>query len=161
MQDHQYLETGIRHFLNGAFSGSTQHFEQHVAEQVRCWGFPEFDPTCRSEYQGFFNFLLDVFNNVEWRIEQLLASDSEVLVCLHIEGIHHEEFMGLPATGCRLSMKTRLLFSLREGLITETWMYGKSIKLMTSKNKYFELQQGAEDATIAPSVFGSLCHCSS
>lgn len=157
MQDHQYLEAGIRSFLSGAFAGSTKHFEQYVAEQVRCWGFPEFDPTCRSEYQGFFNFLLDVFDGAEWSIDQLLASDSEVLVCLRIEGIHHEEFMGLPATQCLLSMSARLLFSIRDGLITETWMYGKSVKLTTVKGKCFELQSSFDEVSVVPPVFASLC----
>ena len=148
MSDHQHLDAGIRDFLQGAFSGSAPHFDRYVAEHVRCWGFPEFDPRHRGEYLAFFNFLLDVFAEPEWSIEQLHTSESEAVVCLRIEGIHHEEFMGLPATQCRLALRARLLFILRDGLITETWMYEKSVKLTTTKGKCFELQPAVATAPL-------------
>jgi predicted ester cyclase len=150
MQHHQCLETRIRHFLSDAFSGSPQHFDRYVAEQVHCWGFPEFNPGNRREYRAFFNFLLDVFSDTRWSIEQLLTSNSQVLVRLRIEGQHHEEFMGLPATGARLVMNLRVLFSLRDGVITETWMYGKRVTLATNKGQYFALQPGSDEPIAMP-----------
>lgn len=158
MQDHPSLNTDIREFLCGAFSGSAAHFERYVGEQVRCWGFPEFNPECRHEYQGFFNLLLDVFAGAHWSIEQLLTSDSEALVSFTIRGVHHEEFMGLPATGCLLAMRARLLLRVNAGLISESWMYGKSIQLTTAKGKCFELQPSAETRAIVPSPLVALCH---
>lgn len=158
MQHHQSLNADIREFLRGAFSGSAAHFERYVAEQVRCWGFPEFNPECRHEYQGFFNLLMDVFADANWSIEQLLTSDSEALVTFSVQGVHHEEFMGLPATGCLLTMRARLLLRVKAGQISESWMYGKSIQLITGKGKCFELQPSAEARAVVSSPLTSLCH---
>lgn len=140
MQHHQFLNTEIRDFLQGALHGSDAHFARYVAESVSCWGFPEFNPVCRNEYQGFFNLLADVFANASFTVDQLLTSGSEALVSFSIIGIHHEEFLGLKATGCLLSMRGRLLMRLKEGRISQSWMYDKSVRLTTPTGLQFELQ---------------------
>lgn len=158
MQHHPSLNVDMHEFLRGAFSGSAAHFERYVGEQVRCWGFPEFNPECRHEYQGFFNLLLDVFDSATWSIEQLLTSDSEALVTFTIQGTHHEEFMGLPATGCLLTMRARLLLRVKAGRISESWMYGKSIQLTTAKGKCFALQPSVDTHTLVPSHPATVRH---
>ena len=139
MHHHQHLAAQVSQFLNSALSASHSSTENFLAGQVRCWGFPEFDPSSPSEYQGFFNYLIDVFAEREWSIEQLLASDSQVLVRFRMNGVHHEEFMGLPATGAFLEFSANLLFRLRDGLIEESWMYKKSLRMTSKKGSVFEL----------------------
>ena len=135
MYDHQQ----VKQFINSALSGSALPLENVLAAQIRSWGFPEFDPASRAEYQGFFNYLIDVFADRQWSVEQLLASDSQVLVRFRISGYHHEEFMGLPATGAFLEFSSHILFRVRDGLITESWMYKKSLRMTTKKGNAFEL----------------------
>lgn len=135
MYDHQQ----VKQFINNALSGSALPLENVLAAQIRSWGFPEFDPASRAEYQGFFNYLIDVFADRQWSVEQLLASDSQVLVRFRISGYHHEEFMGLPATGAFLEFSSHILFRVRDGLITESWMYKKSLRMTTKKGNAFEL----------------------
>lgn len=139
MHHHQQLAAQVNQFLNGALSVSHSHTDQLLAGQIRCWGFPEFDPSSPAEYQGFFNYLIDVFAQRQWSIEHLLASDSQVLVRFRISGFHHEEFMGLPATGAFLEFSSHILFRLRDGLIEESWMYKKSLRMTSKKGNVFEL----------------------
>ena len=139
MYHHQHLATQVKQFLNSALSGSHNQFDKLLANQIRCWGFPEFDPTNRAEYQGFFNYLVDVFEQRQWSIDQLLASDSQVLVRFRISGYHHEEFMGMPATGAYLEFSSHILVRVRDGLIDESWMYKKSLRMTTKKGSVFEL----------------------
>ncbi|WP_331344793.1 ester cyclase [Cellvibrio sp. UBA7661] len=139
MHHHQHLAAQVSQFLNSALSASHSQTERFLSQQVRCWGFPEFDPSTPDEYQGFFNYLIDVFDQRQWSIEQLLASDAQVLVRFRMSGFHHEEFMGLPATGAFLEFSANLLFRVRDDLIEESWMYKKSLRMTSKKGSVFEL----------------------
>lgn len=152
LDHHQHLAALVNNFLNSALAGAHARSEKLLAPRIRCWGFPEFDPSSRAEYQGFFNYLLDVFAGRDWTIEQLLASDSQVLVRLRISGHHHEEFMGLPATGAYLEFGANLLFRFRDDMIEESWMYKKSLRMTTKKGNVFELIPQAKSCIHNPSV---------
>lgn len=130
---HCHHEQLVREFLQAAHCVQIKHLDAYVAEQVKCWGFPEFNPGNRDEYQGFFNYIADVFAEQTFSIEQLLAYDAQVLVRFRINGKHHEEFMGLPATGGELEFTATALFRLEAGMIHEVWMYNKHIVLQTAK----------------------------
>ena len=123
----------VREFLLMAHSAQIPPLDAYVAEQVKCWGFPEFNPANRDEYQGFFYYIADVFAEQEFSIEQMLVDDAQVQVRFRIKGKHHEEFMGLPATGGTLEFSATALFRLTAGLIGEVWMYNKNIVLQTTK----------------------------
>ncbi len=130
---HHHNEQLVREFLQAAHTTQIKHLDAYVAEQVKCWGFPEFNPGNRDEYQGFFNYIADVFAAQTFSIEQLLADDAQVLVRFRISGKHHEEFMGLPATCGELEFTATALFRLDAGMIHEVWMYNKHIVLQTAK----------------------------
>ncbi|HSC67683.1 MAG TPA: ester cyclase [Cellvibrio sp.] len=123
----------VREFLQGAHSGQIKNLDFYVAEQVKCWGFPEFNPANRDEYQGFFNYMTDVFAGQKFSITQLLADDTQVLVRFCLSGAHHEEFMGLPASGGDLEFIATALFRLEQRKIREVWMYNKQLQLQTRK----------------------------
>lgn len=133
MSLHSNNERLVREFLQAAHNNQVKNLDMYVAEQVRCWGFPEFNPGNRDEYQGFFNYIADVFAAQTFNIEQLLADDAQVLVRFRVSGKHHEEFMGLPATGGELEFTATALFRLEDGVIREVWMYNKHIVLQTAK----------------------------
>ncbi len=130
---HCHNEQLVREFLQAAHSIQIKNLDAYVAEQVKCWGFPEFNPGNRDEYQGFFNYIADVFAEQTFSIEKLLADDAQVLVRFRISGKHHEEFMGLPATGGELEFTATALFRVDAGMIREVWMYNKHIVLQTAK----------------------------
>lgn len=130
---HQKNERLVREFLQAAHGVQSKNLDAYVAEKVKCWGFPEFNPGDRDEYQGFFNYIADVFAEQAFTIEQLLTDDAQVLVRFRVSGQHHEEFMGLPATGGEIEFTATALFRLEEGMICEVWMYNKQMVLQTSK----------------------------
>jgi predicted ester cyclase len=133
MSTHWNNECLVKEFLQAAHNNQINNLDTYVAEQVKCWGFPEFNPGNRNEYWGFFNYIADVFAGQVFTIEQLLADDSQVLVRFRIHGQHHEEFMGLPATQGELEFSATALFRLEAGVIREVWMYNKHIALQTPK----------------------------
>lgn len=133
MCTHRNNERLVKEFLRAAHITQHKDLGNFVAPQVKCWGFPEFNPGNCDEYQGFFNYLADVFESQVFTIEQLLAADSQVLVRFRIQGKHHEEFMGLPASGGELEFTATALFRLDGQKISEVWMYNKHIALQTSK----------------------------
>jgi predicted ester cyclase len=133
MCTHRNNERLIKEFLRAAHITQNKDLGHFVAPEVKCWGFPEFNPGNCDEYQGFFNYLADVFESQVFTIQQLLAANSQVLVRFRIQGKHHEEFMGLPASGGELEFTATALFRLDEGKISEVWMYNKHIVLHTPK----------------------------
>lgn len=143
MSIHWNNECLVREFLLAAHSNQAGDLTAYVTEQVKCWGFPEFNPGNRNEYQGFFNYIADVFAQQVFTIEQLLADDSQVLVRFHIRGQHHEEFMGLPATQGELEFSATALFRLDAGMIREVWMYNKHIALQTAKGYRYSTADAA------------------
>lgn len=130
----------ITRFLSSAHNTQPVFLAQAVAEHIKCWGFPEFNPQNRDEYLGFFNYLSDVFNDMDFRIEQALADTDQVLVRFQIRGTHHEEFMGLPATGSDMTFSANALFRLDGGIIQEVWMYNKQVSIQTRKGMVYQLQ---------------------
>jgi len=142
---HHTNERLVREFLQAAHSVQIKNLDAYVATQVKCWGFPEFNPGNRDEYQGFFNYIADVFAAQTFIIEQLLTDDAQVLVRFRISGKHHEEFMGLPASGGELEFTATALFRLEAGMIREVWMYNKHIVLQTAKGYRYSTR-----ATIIP-----------
>lgn len=143
----------VREFLQTAHSNQVKNLDAYIATQVKCWGFPEFNPGNRDEYRGFFNYIADVFAAQTLSIERLLADDSQVLVRFRISGKHHEEFMGLPATNGELEFTANALFRLEQGIICEVWMYNKHILLKTPKghnySTYPTSSQGVIDSNCA------------
>ncbi len=153
---HQKNERLVREFLQAAHSIQIKnldtYLDAYVADQVKCWGFPEFNPGNRDEYQGFFNYIADVFAAQTFSIEQLLAADdAQVLVRFRVNGTHHEEFMGLPATGGQLEFTATTLFRLAEGVICEVWMYNKHTALQTAKGYRYS----THSATLRSSEFSA------
>lgn len=138
----------VREFLLMAHSAQIPPLNTYVAEQVKCWGFPEFNPVNRDEYQGFFYYIADVFAEQEFSIEQILDDGAQVLVRFRISGKHHEEFMGLPATGGELEFTATALFRLDAGKIHEVWMYNRHILLQTSKGYSYSTRA----ATVRPKL---------
>lgn len=148
MFQHQHSASRVNLFLNNALAATDERLESFVAPYVRSWGFPEFDAFNRGEYLGFFNYLIDVFAQRSWSVDTLLATDSQTLVRLSIRGYHHEEFMGLPATGAYLEFGSHLLVRVRDDLISESWMYKKSLRMMTKKGDVFEWMPDAKTTGI-------------
>lgn len=140
--DHTQL---IIDFLQAAHAATPDLSHAMVDDNVKCWGFPEFSPQNRNEYFGFFNYLSDVFAQMDFQIEQCLADASQVLVRFRITGIHHEEFMGLPATYSQLSFSANSLFRLENRVIKEVWMYDKKVSLITRKGTTYQLNDRLVD----------------
>lgn len=134
----------ITHFLATLFQSQippitkSELLAQTLAEELRCEGFPEFNPQNPIEFSGFLNYLLDVFQQPDVKIELLLTDNTKVLIHFQIQGNHHEEFMGLaPASGLLL-FNTNILFKLQNNRISEVVMGDKKVTLTTNKGAIYK-----------------------
>lgn len=128
----------LRAMFNGRCSGSDREIllARILPEHIHCSGFPEFNPKTRVEFSGFVNYLQDVFEQAEFSFELLLADDKTAIVRIHVRGNHHEEFMGLPASGGLLTFSFSIRFILHKNQIHEAWMDDKKVTLTTPKGVY-------------------------
>jgi hypothetical protein len=89
----------------------------------------------------------------------LLMADSQVLMRFQVRGSQHEEFMGA-GTGVHLEFRAQILFRLCDGLIDESWMYKKSLRMTSKKGEVFEWMPRAEPASDRSKSSGFLrCSC--
>ena len=100
-----------------------------VAESVVCHNFPEFNPASREEFKAFFRYMADAINQLHFKIEHLTADEQTVKVHFHINGVHHEEFMGFPASGKRIDFHGTSVYRLEQEMVVEAWMYTSEVVL--------------------------------
>lgn len=144
---HHENEILITHFFTTIFKNQItgedrkELLARRLAGQLICWGFPEFNPQNPIEFSGFLNYLLDVFEQPDININTLAADNLNVLINFHIQGDHHEEFMGLAASNGLLSLNTNILFKLNNNRVSEIWMYDKKVTLTTTKGNTYQLKR--------------------
>ncbi|WP_323816298.1 hypothetical protein [Cellvibrio sp. NN19] len=109
-------------------------------EILICNGFPEFTPQNRLEFSGFINYLLDVFRRPKISINTIYADDTNVQIQFRIQGIHHEEFMGLMASEGRILLDAQISFRFHNEKISEITMQNIKVNLITQKGLLYELK---------------------
>lgn len=129
-------------------------FTQVFNQQIKCHGFPEFNPQNHLELSGYLNYLLDVFNQPQIKITVIATYDSSVVINFRITGKHHEEFMGLAASNGLLQLNANIRFILRNNLISEIHMQDKKVRLTTCQGMVYELihHQSPAAQPLTPSV---------
>ena len=75
----------------------------------------------REGLKQFTQVLRDAFPDVRVTVNHMVAEGDLVAVYYTMEGTHQGDFMGIPATGARVSMEGFDLIRVRDGLCTEHW----------------------------------------
>ncbi|ARU27517.1 ester cyclase [Cellvibrio sp. PSBB006] len=119
----------IKHFLHAGYQDKLDVLDTCVAESVVCHNFPEFNPASREEFKAFFRYMADAINQLHFKIEHLTADEQTVKVHFHINGVHHEEFMGFPASGKRIDFHGTSVYRLEQEMVVEAWMYTSEVVL--------------------------------
>lgn len=61
------------------------------------------EPLCGGEgYLSVVHWMRKGFSDVQWKIEDIIAEPSKVAVRWTLTGTHDGEFLGVPATGCKI-----------------------------------------------------------
>ena len=80
--------------------------------------FPGVPPT-RDGAKMLFGYLRSVFPDLQVRIDEQVADDEKVVTRKTFEGTHRGEFMGVPASGRRVSFEVIDILTIRDGRISE------------------------------------------
>lgn len=124
---HHKNATLVKHFLLGGYQDQLDVLDTCVAEVVTCHNFPEFNPTSREEFKAFFRYMADAINQLQFTIEHLTADEQTVKVYFHIHGVHHEEFMGFPASGKHIDFRGSAVYRIEQDKIVEAWMHTNEV----------------------------------
>ena len=86
-------------------------------------------PTLEGSRQ-FFTMMFAAFPDMRFTIRQQLAEGDKVMTYKTFQGTHQGPFMGIPATGAKVSFDVIDIFTVTGGQITEHWTVGDMFSLM-------------------------------
>ncbi len=75
----------------------------------------------RDGLKQFTTMLRDAFPDVRVAVNDMVAEDDKVAVYFTVEGTQQGEFMGIPASGKRVSVDGFDLIRVTDGICTEHW----------------------------------------
>jgi steroid delta-isomerase-like uncharacterized protein len=70
------------------------------------------------------------FSDMEFKIEDQIAEDNKVVTRITIEGTHSGEFMGIPPTNKKFSIKGVSIWLMGEGKLVEEWVSWDTMGMM-------------------------------
>jgi steroid delta-isomerase-like uncharacterized protein len=104
-------------------AGLSEDFVLHVV------GMPEpFDREATFELMKAF---YTAFPDLTHVVEDMIAEGDRVAVRLRFEGTHQGEFMGIPATGKKVSYAGVQMLTIVDGVCTENWALDDNLSFMT------------------------------
>jgi steroid delta-isomerase-like uncharacterized protein len=78
----------------------------------------------------FITTCISGFPDIHLDIEQLIAQDDHVAARLTVRGTHQGPFMGVPATGRKVTVEVADVYRLADGKIAEQWVMMNAMGLM-------------------------------
>ncbi len=81
----------------------------------------------KSGHAGFIEYLDMVhaaLDDYQCEIKEMVSEHSKVFAKMQFSGIHKGEFMGVEATGRRLSWQGAALFHFKNGKVSSLWVVG-------------------------------------
>jgi predicted ester cyclase len=84
----------------------------------------------REGLKEFTRLLRTAFPDVRVVINDMVAEDGKVAVYFTVQGTHEGDFMGIPATGARVSFECFDLIRVADGVCTEHWGVQDNAALM-------------------------------
>ena len=72
-------------------------------------------------FTAFFTELRSAFPDLSIEVEHMVADDDNVAFAYTMSGTHQGEFMGIPATGKRISARGMQIGRFEQGKLVERW----------------------------------------
>ena len=69
-----------------------------------------------------FEMMKRAFPDLEAQIDDLVAAEDKVAMCLTLRGTHAGEFQGVPATGRTIRYVSHEFYRVTDGLVAEEWI---------------------------------------
>ncbi len=87
-------------------------------------------PTGREGAKQFFAMMRSAFPDLHLTIEDMIAEGDKVVMRSTWSGTHQGEFMGIPATGRRVTVSAIDISRVADGRIVEHWEQSDALGLM-------------------------------
>jgi steroid delta-isomerase-like uncharacterized protein len=111
--------------------GNLDRIDQFCAEDfVEHEELPGVKPN-REGVKQFFKMYRTAFPDLKFEIEQIFAKDDKVVTYINITGTHKAEFMGVPASGKKISIKGIDIVRFKDGKAVEHWGMTDTMKMMS------------------------------
>ena len=81
------------------------------------------------EHKAWVQSMHDTLGDIELTILDLLGDGDQVAVHWRIAGIHQGEYLGVPATGKRITFQGMALLRVKDGKIVEDQAYADNLEL--------------------------------
>lgn len=98
--------------------------------------------------RGFYTAFPDYTHD----IEEMVAEDNQVAVKLNYHATHQAEFEGIPPTGNRISYAGAQIFTVMDGVVTETWLLEDVLGFMSQLGMHLTLAD-MEQARLPPDEY--------
>jgi steroid delta-isomerase-like uncharacterized protein len=111
----------VRRFIDDVLN----HGRLETADEIVAENFIELDPLPgqkqgREGLKEIIVMLRSGFPDMNWVIEEMIASGEKVVTRFHWTGTHKGEFMGMPATGKSVKVKGVVIDRIVGGRMTES-----------------------------------------
>jgi steroid delta-isomerase-like uncharacterized protein len=118
-------------FGEGGFGGD---FDTFIAPDYigHTGGGPDMD---RAELERLERGFAAAFADVRYAIQDLIAEGDRVVLRVETSGTHRAAFVGIPATGRRITLTGIVIYRIADGKIAESWAemdFGRLIRQLTA-----------------------------
>jgi predicted ester cyclase len=123
----------VERFLAGTHAADIEAvrvIDDTVNAEIVCHGFPGMEIADREAYKAWFRFFRGSFTNMAFETTAIVADDDFVAARWQVQADHSGEFVGIPATGRRVGFDGMVLYRMREGRISETWLHANEAALI-------------------------------
>ena len=90
---------------------------------------PGIAPT-REGYKQWIEMVLKAFPDIEMKEEDCIAEGDKVVIRVINSYTHQGEYMGIPATGKRVTISAIIIMRMQDGKITDMWHEMDTLGLM-------------------------------
>jgi steroid delta-isomerase-like uncharacterized protein len=100
----------------------TEDFRNHAAPPDRQRG--------RQSLKDVVRMFESAFPDFRYEVEDVITEGEKVAVRDHFRGTHQGDFMGIPATGNRVTMEAIHIYRFSEGKLAEHWVARDDLGMM-------------------------------
>ncbi len=110
--------------------GNIEAIDELIDPGVVDHAVPAGFPTGREGAKQFFAMMRSAFPDLHLTIEDMIAEGDKVVMRSTWSGTHQGEFMGIPATGRRVTVSAIDISRVADGRIVEHWEQSDALGLM-------------------------------
>ena len=117
----------VRRFYEEMNQRNLAVFDEMVAADCVYHGMPPELPATRESVRQMMAATFAAFPDYEFIVEDVIAEGDRVAHLVTEVGTHQGAFMGIAATGKRVTSSAMYIVRLTGGMVVETWMVGDTL----------------------------------